>query len=172
MKNETKVMTADHLRSVTGRLVEIRQKMSYLTPLAPADRNDRRRKVEAKDLPMLQNRLRLARENREVVPPMLDLPALERDVELTLALSGLLDALNAVRSDVFDTFLSVGGVATTGVAEVSKYLSIANPSQHSRRGRPRAHPTAAVTEPIPIPAPAAESTESSTAMIPLTKQAA
>jgi hypothetical protein len=172
MKNETKTMTVAELRDVTERILTLHQKMGYLTPLAAVDRHERRRKVKVKDLPLLQTHLRLALENREAVPPMIDLAALDRNVGLAMALSDLWGALDAIHSDVSDTFLRVGELATTGVAEVNRHLTLAVPSQRSRRGRPRAQAPVAASNPNPVPVQAVESSELNVAMPMVTKQAA
>lgn len=127
----------------------LRRRMPFLTPMGVTER-DQLKRMGPTTLRTVQRRLTAAREHPGSLPATFDLGQFERDAGAATALDQCVQAIDRIRTDVFDTYLVVGNRALRASNEAYAFLRAAAVEKEqlqpavaemaSRKKRPRRQP--------------------------------
>lgn len=168
MKTETNAITVEELNAAAGRLTALHQRMNYLAVLTPEQRKEKHgMRIGARKLDLTKNRVAVAVANPGLLPAAFDLPRLERDTAVCVALLDILTVLGRIWDSVNDTLLVVGGPAIITAATAHAHMKVASetaqrltPTMRRQKGRSQ------VNSPM-IAAPAATVEPATPVVLPL-----
>ena len=149
--------TVDELRAVTAKLAGMHQKMDCLVTLTPEQRKaNRGRRIASGKLHLLQNRVAVAAVSPGLLPASFDLPKLERDTAITVALFAMLTVLGELWDSVADTLVVVGRPAVVIAATANSHIKLAStsarrlaPTERASKGRSPARQIPPALPPAP-----------------------
>lgn len=101
------------LDGILQSIAQIANQLPFLVNLTPRERQSLRG-LGASDHPFLSNSLAIADNNPQIVPPYIDLPAVERDYQLALRLETIATQLGSLHEKITDTAIAAGSEAFQG----------------------------------------------------------
>ncbi|MBD1916908.1 MULTISPECIES: hypothetical protein [Cyanophyceae] len=116
------------MAEIKGAIAVIQNNLPFLINLTPDERR-KRIKMGDKSLAFVRNSVTATQNNPDIVPGKFDIAELNRDYQLTVALSEVLGLLEQLTETVDDTLLAVGSESMTGSLLVYDYVKTA--ARHS-----------------------------------------
>lgn len=116
------------MAEIKGAIAVIQNNLPFLINLTPDERR-KRFKMGDKSLAFVRNSVTATQNNPGIVPSNFDIAELNRDYQLTVALSEVLGLLEQLTETVDDTLLAVGSESMTGSLLVYDYVKTA--ARHS-----------------------------------------
>ena len=117
-------LTDNDLQEIKQAIAIIQTKMPFLITLSQEERK-RLYKLGDKRLSFVQNSLKAAQSNPNILPASFDLSGYNNDYRLTHDLSDLLMLLNQLTEQVDDTLMAVGSEAMSSSLTVYDYVKTA-----------------------------------------------
>jgi len=113
------LLPADKVTIITA-VKTIDDKLPFARDLSSEDRRSML-KLSTKNVDFVNLALEVATQNPDFLPRAFDLPAMQKDVELLVALRSVLVALEPVFDKLNDTYMVVGSEAYAAALEVYRY---------------------------------------------------
>ncbi|MBW4461951.1 MAG: hypothetical protein KME47_17175 [Nodosilinea sp. WJT8-NPBG4] len=126
--NISATISDQSMAEIKRAIATIQDQLPFLINLTPDERR-KRFKMGDKSLAFVRNSVTATQNNPDIVPGKFDIAELNRDYQLTVALSEVLGLLEQLTETVDDTLLAVGSESMTGSLLVYDYVKTA--ARHS-----------------------------------------
>jgi uncharacterized protein YejL (UPF0352 family) len=123
-ENISATITPEKLQEIKAAIATIHANMPFLVSLTPDERR-KRVKMGDKSLAFVNNSLSVTQNNSEVVPASFNIAEFNRDYQLTIALTEVLNLLEQLTEKVDDTLMAVGSESMASSLLVYDYVKTA-----------------------------------------------
>ena len=123
-ENISATITPEKLQEIKATIASLHADMPFLISLTPDERR-KRIKMGDKSLAFVNNSLNVTQNNAEVVPANFNIAEFNRDYQLVIALTEVLNLLEQLTEKVDDTLMAVGSESMASSLLVYDYVKTA-----------------------------------------------
>ncbi|PSB23913.1 hypothetical protein [Stenomitos frigidus] len=123
-ENISATLTPEKLQEIKAAIATIHTNMPFLVSLTPDERR-KRVKMGDRSLAFVNNSLNVTQNNAEVVPASFNIAEFNRDYQLAVALTEVLNLLEQLTEKVDDTLMAVGSESMASSLLVYDYVKTA-----------------------------------------------